>query len=108
MAQVYVPDNPREREQLQGGTGPLEEKHRRRHTSRRLGFIDLTIFLAFIAIVTFLVAAAARWSAPLTPQVAISFSPTVLPLYAAYSLLRMMLGYLLSLIFTLVYGHVAA
>ena len=108
MAQVYLPDNPREREQLQGGTGPLEERQRGRHTPRRFGFIDLIIFLAFIAIVTFLVAAAARWSAPLTPQVAISFSPTVLPLYAGYSLLRMMLGYLLSLIFTLVYGHIAA
>ena len=110
MAQVYLPDNPREREQLQGGTGPLEERQLRRgrHTPRRLGFIDLIIFLAFVALLTFLVAAAARWSAPLTPQVAISFSPTVLPLYAGYSLLRMMLGYLLSLIFTLVYGHIAA
>jgi NitT/TauT family transport system permease protein len=32
----------------------------------------------------------------------------VLPLYAGYSLLRMILGYILSLIFTLVYGHIAA
>lgn len=111
MAQVYLPDNPRERERLQGGTGPLEKKrpsHHGTHAPRRFGFIDLIIFLTFVAIVTFLVAAAARWTAPLTPQVSISFSPAVLPLYAGYSLLRMMLGYLLSLIFTLVYGHIAA
>ena len=39
-------------------------------------------------------------------QIDLSF--TALPAYAGYSLLRMMLGYLLSLVFTLVYGHIAA
>lgn len=114
MAQVYVPDNPREREQLEGASGTrgaLEERtpsRRRAHTPRRFGFIDLLVFLALIAGVAFLVTAAARWAAPLTPTVKINLSPTVLPLYAGYSLLRMILGYLLSLIFTLVYGHIAA
>ncbi len=120
MAQVYVPDNPREREQLQGATGTREGKSpsRRRtrteqtaqrvHQPRRFGFIDLLVFLALISAIAFLVTAAARWAAPLKPAVSINLSPTVLPLYAGYSLLRMILGYLLSLIFTLIYGQIAA
>jgi hypothetical protein len=55
-----------------------------------------------------LVLAASRWTAPLTPVVAISLSPLALPLYAGYSLLRMLLAYGLALLFTLLYGHVAA
>jgi ABC-type anion transport system duplicated permease subunit len=61
-----------------------------------------------LALITGLVLAASRWAAPLTPAVAIDLSPTALPSYAGYSLLRMVLGYLLSLVFTLIYGHVAA
>ena len=114
MAQVYVPDNPREREQLQGTTGTrnIQEERfpsrRRAHTPRRFGFIDLLVLLALLAATAFLVTAATRWAAPLTPAVTIDLSPTVLPLYAGYSLLRMILGYLLALIFTLVYGQIAA
>ena len=111
MAQVYVPENPRERAQLQGGQAEPQETppgRRAGHQLRRFGGIDLLVLLAFIAGVAFLVTAAARWTAPLTPVVSIDLSPAVLPLYAGYSLLRMILGYLLSLIFTLVYGHIAA
>ncbi len=114
MAQVYVPDNPREREQLQGAAGNRDNREerplssRRAHTPRRFGFIDLLVLLALLAAIAFLVTAATRWAAPLTPAVTIDLSPTVLPLYAGYSLLRMILGYLLALIFTLVYGQIAA
>lgn len=111
MAQVYVPDNPREREQLEGATSAPEEalpSRRGSHTPRQFSGIDLLVILALLAALTFLVTAASRWTAPLTPSVSINLSPTVLPLYAGYSLLRMLLGYILSLIFTLVYGHIAA
>jgi NitT/TauT family transport system permease protein len=111
MAQVFVPDNPREREQLQGGVSVsdrLERPQRKQYTLRRLGTIDFIVILAGVAAVSLLVLAAARWATPLTPSVTISLSPTVLPEYAAYSLLRMILGYLLSLIFTLIYGQIAA
>jgi NitT/TauT family transport system ATP-binding protein len=70
--------------------------------------IDLVVFFVVIAAISFIVLAASRWSAPLTPAVKIDLSPGVLPLYAGYSLLRMLLGYILSLIFTLVYGQIAA
>jgi NitT/TauT family transport system permease protein len=111
MAQVFVPDNPREREQLQGGVSVsdrLEQPQRRPYTSRRFGTIDLVVILAVVAAVSFLVLAAARWATPLTPAVTINLSPSALPAYAGYSLLRMILGYLLSLIFTLIYGQIAA
>jgi NitT/TauT family transport system permease protein len=111
MAQVYIPENPREREQLQGATTAREitqPSRRRSHAPRRFGSIDLLVLLALFAAIAFLVAAAARWAAPLTPTVSIDLAPAALPLYAGYSLLRMILGYLLSLIFTLIYGHIAA
>src|SRR5258708_4822308 len=110
MAQVYVPDDPRVREQLeQGGTAAArEEKRMSPARRRRFGGIDLVVFLGGVAALTLLVLAASRWTAPLTPNVAISLSPAVLPAYAGYSLLRMLLAYLLSLVFTLIYGHVAA
>ena len=111
MAQVFVPENPREREQLQGGVSVSDREQRpqrRPYTSRRFGTIDLVVILAVVAAVSFLVLAAARWATPLTPAVTINLSPSSLPSYAGYSLLRMILGYLLSLIFTLIYGQIAA
>src|SRR5260370_30547606 len=111
MAQVYVPDNPRERAQLQRGetAADLKERPRRRsYRPRRLGGIDLVVFLGVVAAITLVVIAAARWTAPLTPAVTIDLSPSVLPVYAGYSLLRMILSYLLSLPFTLIYVHIAA
>jgi NitT/TauT family transport system permease protein len=111
MAQIFIPDNPREREQLERGETKAELKERavpRSHRLRHYGVIDLVVFLSVVAAITLLVIAAARWTAPLTPVVTIDLSPTVLPIYAGYSLLRMILAYLLSLVFTLIYGHIAA
>jgi NitT/TauT family transport system permease protein len=111
MAQVYVPDDPRVREQLVGGGTTIsraEPPRRRLHRPRRFGIIDLAVLVAVLAAITLLVLAASRWVAPLTPNVSIDLSPAVLPAYAGYSLLRMLLAYLLSLVFTLIYGHVAA
>ena len=113
MAQVYVPDNPREREQLHRATTELAatvpaQREQRTQVPRRFSSIDLLVLLTLLAALAFLVTAAARWAAPLTPAVSIDLAPTVLPLYAGYSLLRMLLAYLLSLLFTLIYGHFAA
>lgn len=114
MAQVFVPDNQREREQLQQPSRQqaqqAQPQHKRTHrrVKRRFGLTDLIIIFAMIAAITLLVVAASRWTARFTPSVHIDLSFTALPAYAGYSLLRMILGYLLSLIFTLVYGHIAA
>jgi len=111
VAQIYVPDNQRVRDQIQRGATAIEaEVHprRRTHMRRRYGSVDVLVALVLLAAITLLVIAASRWAAPLTPAVTIDLSPTALPAYAGYSLLRMILGYLLSLIFTFVYGHFAA
>lgn len=111
MAQIHIPDSPREREQLQNSVSApdivahssYEEK-----TPRGFGGVDVIVALVVVALVTLIVLAASRWSAPLTPIVNISLSPLMLPIYAGYSLLRMLFAYILSLLFTLAYGHIAA
>ena len=112
MAQIYIPDNDREREQLQSSisapdTGEVMPRREEKET-RRFGGPDVLVVIVILAAVTLLVMAASRWTAPLTPVVYIDLNPVMLPAYAGYSLLRMLLAYLLSLIFTLIYGHVAA
>jgi NitT/TauT family transport system permease protein len=104
MAQVRLPENTRERQQLQSSVGDLDFAQPSQYKERpaaRFGLIDLVIMLVSLAIVTLLVIAASRWAAPLTPIVNITLSPVMLPVYAGYSLLRMLLAYLLSLLFTL-------
>jgi NitT/TauT family transport system permease protein len=111
MTQVHIPENTREREQLQSSTRTSQTALPSRYEEqmpRRFSFIDIIIALAIVAAITLLILAATRWAAPLTPTVAITLSPVQLPIYAGYSLLRMILAYILSLIFTLIYGHVAA
>src|SRR5262249_21779859 len=104
----------REREQLQGGINapevsqPPREYKGEEVARRRFGGTDVLIALVLLAVITLIVVAASRWTAPSNPPVHIELAPTVLPIYAVYSFLRMLLAYLLSLIFTLVYGHVAA
>ena len=111
MAQIFIPENEREREQLQRGVSapdrmmPVPQEER---VVRRFGRADVLIALGVLAAVTLLVLGASRWAAPLTPVVKIQLTPAMLPIYAGYSLLRMILAYILSLIFTLVYGHIAA
>src|SRR5271157_2428816 len=69
---------------------------------------DLFIFGLGLSLLYFNVALAGSWFGPFNPHVEISRNPIMLPVYAAYSLLRIMVAYLLSLAFTLVYGYVAA
>lgn len=111
MAQIFIPENEREREQLQRGVSAPDRVvavRQEERVVRRFGGADVLIALGVLAAVTLLVLAAARWAAPLTPVVKIQLTPAMLPVYAGYSLLRMILAYILSLIFTLVYGHIAA
>ncbi len=111
MTQLHLPENTREREQLQSGVSAPDVSRSARekeHAPRRFGSVDLIIILVGLALVSLLVAAASRWAAPLSPVVTITLSPAMLPVYAGYSLLRMILAYILSLLFTLVYGHFAA
>src|SRR6516165_51036 len=69
---------------------------------------DLFIFCLGLSLFYFVVVLARSWFGPFNPRVEISRSPYMLPVYAAYSLMRITAAYVLSLGFTLVYGYVAA
>src|SRR5436309_6708865 len=75
---------------------------------RVVGWIDVVILLAVVALTYGLVAVGREWEGALRPTVEISLSPWILPKYTFFSLTRGFAAYLLSLIFTLVYGYVAA
>ncbi|MFI5269389.1 MAG: ABC transporter permease subunit, partial [Chloroflexota bacterium] len=74
----------------------------------RFSWIDVAVLAGVAALVYAFVRAASQWFGPYTSSVDISLSPVALPAYAGLSTLRMLLAYLLSLLFTLVYGAVAA
>ncbi len=69
---------------------------------------DFFLFAAGLSVFYAILVVARTWFGPFNPHVEISRSPSHLPLYAAYSLLRIGIAYVLSLAFTLVYGYVAA
>ena len=69
---------------------------------------DFFLFAAGLSFFYLILVLARSWFGPFNPHVEISRDPWHLPLYAAYSLLRITIAYILSLAFTLVYGYVAA
>src|SRR5271170_7917440 len=70
--------------------------------------MDATVFAALFALLYAIVAVARYWFSAPVAAVQISLSPTVLPRYAFYSLVRMIVAYLLSLVFAIGYGYFAA
>ena len=64
-------------------------------------FCGLASFYALLSLTHY-------WIAPVSVQPEIQLSLSALPKYAMFSLLRIMLAYFVSLIFTLIYGYVAA
>jgi NitT/TauT family transport system permease protein len=72
------------------------------------GLPDLIMFAAGLALFYGVVEVGRNWLGPFHPQIEISRSLGALPVYAAYSLLRIGLAYILSLIFAVTYGYIAA
>ena len=70
--------------------------------------IDLAVFLFIFAGVYGIYAIGRAWLGPVLPEAEISQSPRALPLYAFYSLVRIVIAYILSLLFALAYGYIAA
>jgi NitT/TauT family transport system permease protein len=70
--------------------------------------IDLFLIAALAALVGGVVILAQRWSAPMRAATPIDLDPLALPGYTLLSLSRGFAAYLLSLLFTMVYGTVAA
>ena len=63
--------------------------------------IGLAIFYAIVRIAMF-------WAGPPSEQMVVSLSPRALPQYAFYSVVRIFLAYVLSLVFAVSYGYLAA
>jgi NitT/TauT family transport system permease protein len=70
--------------------------------------VDIAVFLALAAILYGVWQAGRLWIGPVTPAAEISLRPSVLPYYAFLSLVRIAIGYVLSVIFALIYGFAAA
>ncbi|MFZ1917377.1 MAG: ABC transporter permease subunit [Terriglobales bacterium] len=69
---------------------------------------DLVMFAAGVALFYGIVEIGRNWLGPYRPQVEISRSLSALPVYAGYSLLRIAFAYVLSLMFAIFYGYIAA
>jgi NitT/TauT family transport system permease protein len=71
-------------------------------------FMDAIVFAALFATVFAIVAVARYWFSAPVAAVEISLSPWAIPRYAFYSLVRMIVAYVLSLAFAVGYGYFAA
>src|SRR5579862_750977 len=69
---------------------------------------DLPIFLAAFCVFYAFLAVTRYWLTPVSSQVKIDLRPTALPAYAMFSVMRIAIAYLISLIFSIAYGYVAA
>lgn len=79
-------------------------------SKRRFGVIDILILMFIFVLLYAVLHLGASMRVPFSPedQIEISLDPTMLPYYAGRSLLRMFVAFGASLIFTLVYGYIAA
>ena len=69
---------------------------------------DLPIVLAGLAVFYGIVSFAHYGIGPMNTEAEISLAPGALPKYALYSVIRIAAAYALSLVFTLIYGYIAA
>src|ERR1041384_1329755 len=75
---------------------------------RRIGLIDAIVLLSLGAIIYGMIEIAREWTGVLHPLAEIHLEARYLPLYMLYSLTRGLLAYLISFLFTMVYGYAAA
>ncbi len=71
-------------------------------------WMDIPVFFAFLGLFYIVFHFAKEWAAPLRPSIEIDLSLGALPKYTFFSLARGMIAYVLSLLFTIVYGYCAA
>jgi NitT/TauT family transport system permease protein len=70
--------------------------------------IDIAVFASVFAVIYGVYSIGHSWLGPVRAAAQISQDPRSLPLYALYSLVRILVAYFLSLIFALAYGYIAA
>jgi NitT/TauT family transport system permease protein len=69
---------------------------------------DLPMFLAAFSVFYALLAVSHYWFTPFSPQANIELRPSVLPEYAMFSVMRIAIAYVISLVFSIAYGYTAA
>ena len=70
--------------------------------------LDLCVAAIGLAVFYAIVRIAMLWAGPTSEQMVVSLSPRALPQYAFYSVVRIFLAYVLSLVFAISYGYLAA
>jgi len=70
--------------------------------------IDIGVFIAVFAVIFGVYSIGRSWLGPVRVEAEISQDPKSLPLYATYSLVRILIAYAISLVFALAYGYAAA
>ena len=70
--------------------------------------IDIGVFVSVFAVIYGVYSIGHSWLGPVRVEAEISQDPRSLPLYALYSLVRILVAYVLSLAFALAYGYIAA
>ncbi|HVM74400.1 MAG TPA: ABC transporter permease subunit [Candidatus Saccharimonadales bacterium] len=70
--------------------------------------IDVSVFIAVFAVIFGMYSIGRSWLGPVRVETEISQNPSSLPLYALYSLVRILVAYAISLLFALAYGYTAA
>ncbi len=69
---------------------------------------DAPIIVGGLALLYGLLSLARIWAAPVVPQLTIDLSPRALPAYALYSLARIGIAYVVSIVFAVAYSYVAS
>src|SRR5204862_512700 len=75
---------------------------------RSFGWTDLVAFAALGAVIYGVVTVAGEWTGQLQPVAEIHLQCQYLPLYTLFSLTRGVIAYIISFLFTMGYGYVAA
>jgi NitT/TauT family transport system permease protein len=70
--------------------------------------IDIAVFASVFVVIFGVYSIGRSWLGPVRVESEISQNPRSLPLYALYSLARILIAYVLSLLFALAYGYAAA
>ena len=71
-------------------------------------FLDLCVAAIGLACFYAIVRIAMFWAGPPQTEMVVSLSPRALPLYAFFSIVRIFLAYILSLVFAVSNGYLAA
>jgi len=84
------------------------ERFQRGPFLKKFSAVDVAVLCFLVAVVYGIISVAAEWGGPMRRDFVIDLDPHNLPHYAMLSVFRGIISYLISLVFSLVYGYWAA